>query len=275
MDINLRKEDNYTSKLYKYLAALTDNEIFSAKHNLKHPADILSDQIKFVYQDFLSLIENIIDDRITGTHIKNIFQVVDTFYDNCFNIIKTLKPPTDINEIVVKKWLKNSGYIEGENFYQKTNTHHKFISNINNKLKHDNISIRVFDYTYTKSRKKIKSFFIGSIIKDDKIGPDPSIHKHFNNQRTGFSFNFIIRKLICHIFFYEYILWKILLSKRENCSSYTDNNIHSNLFDLEKRLDNIYLPNEYSIPSGKFSETLKSKLIEFPKMKCLKNKRTI
>lgn len=78
--------------------------------------------------------------------------------------------------------------------------------------------------------------------------------------------------MICHIFFYEYILWKILLSKRENCSSYTDNNIHSNLFDLEKRLDNIYLPNEYSIPSGKFSETLKSKLIEFPKMKCLKNK---
>jgi hypothetical protein len=196
--------------------------------------------------------------------IKSLFQNTDTFYDNCFNIIKALYPPSNKQSKFPDKWLLENNIDSGKKFRQYTNQHHEFILNITNIIIHGNPKILSIKFEDTISRKTMEGFYFASIIKDDLLGPDPRIHKHYNNQRTAFSLNFIIRKIIGHIFFYEAYLLKAINMK---CNKYfNQNSVYKELFEIGYNTKNDIYINEYDIPSSKFIKENDVLSVEFPRI---------
>lgn len=86
-DIVIKSKEYYLSKLWIYLNSINENKLFYLSHEpvLQHPADILRSQVSNFYECIKKF--NNTDDKIQG--VKNIFFALDSFYDNCFNILKT------------------------------------------------------------------------------------------------------------------------------------------------------------------------------------------
>lgn len=268
MDISLNLNNNYNLSVYNNLCLLNDSEIFSEIHNpkLKHPADIYLNRLKDILlnlQYLKSDIQNKNDNKIK-TSLKNYILSLDSFYDNIFLIIKSLKKPNGYEHDFAHNWLKLNGYDEGEKFRGSTNHYHIFISNIMNKIKHDDPMIGLITLKDTLTNKENHGFFIGSIIKDGKIGPDPEIHEHYKNKRTSFSFNHFIKKTVGLIFLYSQHLNKVLFNDQKKYSDKKENNIY-NLFNEVEMLENYFFPDEYSKPTSKFSKTANKLLLEVPK----------
>jgi hypothetical protein len=265
MKIVLTKTENYNTELYNYLCSLPDSDIYSSLHNppMKHPADILNSQLSNIKHNIMQLKISGINIKENDNLIKNLFQNVDAFYDNCFNIIKALYPPSNKQTIFPDKWLLENNIDTGRKFYQYTNQHHEFIRNITNIIKHGDPKIFSMKFEDIISKKTIEGFYFTSIIKNDLLGPDPRIHKHYNNQRTAFSLNFIIRKIIGHVFFYETYLFKAINVK--NKDYFKQNLIYTELFEIGHNTKNDIFINEYDFPSSKFIKENDILSVEFPK----------
>lgn len=270
-DISLRKEHNYTSSLYQYLAAYPEEKLFHKVHSpaLLHPADILSEHTNDVVDTIERLQTALDSDDVPARETKDLFQSLDTFFDTCFEIIKAFINPAHLQstEHDNYKWLSENKIHQGKDFLSSVSSHKDFVSKINNKLKHNTAQILKINLTDNLTQTLIKGFYVGTVIKDDHIGPDPEIHKHWNNKRTGFSYNYIIKRLIGHIFLYEYQLQKILEGKfgKVPYTNAVSEYSHKKLFEIGKEVDEHFFPNEYIMPNARFSETKNSLLIEFPR----------
>ena len=76
-------------------------------------------------------------------------------------------------------------------------------------IKHNTWNFESFTFLYNK-QIAIPSFYFGTVLHDKSIGPNQDIHKKWHGFQTGFSYDFIIRKLIAHIFLYQEKLFKCL-----------------------------------------------------------------
>ena len=115
----------------------------------------------------------------------------------------------------------------------------------------------------------IYSFYFGTNLKDDTIGPNPTIHKKWDGFQTGFSYNFIIRKLIAQIFLYQEKLFSCLKKEFSSCkikdNDVNDEGVNGKLFELAFNTPIFFLPNEYVLPSGKFTKLNDNYFIQFPR----------
>ena len=270
-EISLRKDLNYSSPFYHYLANFDENKLYYKVHvpPLFHPADILQNQVKDIYDAIVSLQQKLNTDDFPITETKNLFQAADKLADVCFEIIRAFINPNNANnnENDHYKWLANNKSRLGKDFLSSISSHRDFIADINNKTKHNTTKILKVNLTNEDLGITTKGFFVGTIIKDERIGPDPKIHKHWNNQRTGFSYNYIIRRIVGQTFLYEYNLKKIL---EKNFGIVTDyhnmqDDLHKKLFDIGINISNAFFPNEYCMPTGIFKQCERALIIEFPK----------
>lgn len=229
---------------------------------MKHPADILIDQLENVKKNIINIKScQLIDIALA---VNGLFLSIDSYYDNCFNIIKCLHPPSNSKELFAHKWLKSSGINSGDKFYQYTNGHHVFFSFPANKIKHDSPKIVPVSFTNVKTKGVINGFFFGRIIEENKIGPDDTIHKLYKNQRTAFSVNFLIKKAIGHLFYYDYSLLRVL-SSQVKPSTFKQNEIFVELVRMCLDSSDEYFFNEYIIPTAMYNQNANSYCINFPK----------
>lgn len=264
MDITLKGRTNYNTKLYNYLCLLKDDEVYSSKHipAMKHPADILIDQLETVNRNIINIRScQLLDIALA---VNGLYLAIDSYYDNCFNIIKCLHPPSNSTELFASKWLKTSGIKSGDKFFQYTNGHHEFFSYPANKIKHDSPKVVPISFTNVNTKNVINGFFFGRIIKENKIGPDDTIHKNYKNQRTAFSVNFLIKKAIGHLFYYDYSLYRVLSGETKE-STFKQNEIFIELVKLCIDSSDEYFFNEYIIPTAMYKKDVNNYCIKFPK----------
>lgn len=267
MELLLKETTQMNTELFNYLLSIPESQIYSQDHEplLQHPADILLKQTKNFYSSITKLLSVCETDQDCSNEIQNAFITLDSFYDNCFNIIKTLYPKTESIKIFTSDWLVDSNIFDGKYFFQYTNMHHSFVSTVSNIIKHDTSSIIPIQFRDVKTDNPIFGFYFATLIDNDKIGPDERIHKPYQNIRTAFSYNFIIRKLIGLMFFYEFNLYKIIKKPISIKKSYT-NNVYLDLYNIGLSLETNFYINEYSLPTSDFKSIGKSKVVKFPTM---------
>lgn len=264
-DIVIKSKEYYLSKLWIYLNSINEKKLFYLSHEpvLQHPADILRSQISNFYECVKKF--NNTDDKIQG--VKNIFFALDSFYDNCFNILKTFFSNDDrINEKVSYKWFEKNNIKNGKKFYELTNTHHKLFSDCVNLLKHDDPSLEQISLkNEMKDNYLIDGFYFSVLEKTGKRCPHPEIHKLFRGKKTAFSYNFIIKKMIFHLFYYETRLLQVI--PKYEVESNLDNriDIYKELLDIANSISNEFFPNEYYLPSGFLEQNQNSYILNFPK----------
>ena len=268
MEISLNSVKNFNIPLYNNLASLPAESIYSDRHSpsLPHPADIFIECIGRLTISLDNMLKYIIEQRnyndLRGD-LQAYVQDLDTFYDNLYNIIITMKKPN--GKIVESlRWLKENNHGERNQLSQSTLKHHKMISNINNKLKHTTMLVRPASLTYESDNTTVNGFFIGRSAADGSVSPDREIHSPYCEMNTGHSFNFFINKTISLVFFYTYHLNKILFkSKKAN----VDIDKLTQLYKLANVAANItqdFFPDEYAKPVGKYNAKNNKILIKYP-----------
>ena len=270
-DISLKKESNYSSNLYRLLSQYPENDLYYSQHTpiLEHPADALRKSLLNSY-NVLKKLADVNKDNCNDCkeYIRNVFNEVDSFYDITFEILKSFYSPegkTKNNNN--KNWLKENKIDSIKKYTSYVDTFSKFVSGINNLTKHNTWNFMTFNLSYN-DLPQIKGFYFGTILHDDAIGPNQAIHKKWKGFQTGFSYNFIIRKLIALIFFYQEKLYLTIQSsfpssKKDN--DVNDQGINKKLFELAFNTPLNFLPNEFELASGKFIKQINSYIIQFPK----------
>lgn len=271
-DISLKKQFNYSSNLYRLLCQYPEAELYYKLHTpvLEHPADVLRKALINSYKALKKLSEiNKENYEECKDCIKDVFNEVDSFYDITFEILKSFFDPNgrSINKNN-KDWLKENKIICVDNYTSNVDTFSRFVSQINNLTKHNTWNFEPFTFSYNEL-PAIPSFFFGTIIHDNAIGPNQDIHKKWKGLQTGFSYDFIIRKLIGHIFLYQEKLFicikKTFPSFKMTDADINDQDINKKLFELAYNTPINFLPNEFEIPSGKYLKQKNSYIIQFPK----------
>ena len=271
-DISLRKQFDYSSSLYRFLCQYPENDLFYTSHNpiLEHPADALRKALKNTYKVLKQLSEvdkESYDD--CKECIREVFNQVDSFYDICFEILKCFFDQSNKKNIKNNKdWLKENKINCVNIFTSNVDTHSKFVSEINNLTKHNTWNFESFTFLYNK-QIAIPSFYFGTVLHDKSIGPNQDIHKKWHGFQTGFSYDFIIRKLIAHIFLYQEKLFKCLQTTfphiKLTAEKVNEQHLNKDLFELAFNTTINFLPNEYELPSGIFIKQNNNYLIQYPK----------
>lgn len=271
-DISLKKHFMYASNLYRLLCQFPENDLFYNQHIpiLEHPADALRKALNNSYNALKKLSdvdkENYDDCKEC---VKNVFNEVDSFYDITFEIFKTFYSPTGRTKNKNNKdWLKENGINIVKKYTSNVDAFSSFVSDINNLTKHNTWNFMPFKLSYNNN-SEIYSFYFGTNLQDDTIGPNQNIHKKWKGFQTGFSYNFIIRKLIAQIFLYQEKLYTCLKSDftifKMKDKDVNDEGINKKLFELAFNIPLHFLPNEFELQSGKFTKQNDNYLIQFPK----------
>jgi hypothetical protein len=267
MEISLNLRSNFNLPIYCNLVLLPDDKVFSAQHKNKfrHPADIFLRRFKEIVNslnELKSFLNGNRDYEKLERALKQYLHSLDTFYDNLFNIIVCLKPPSNGNMNNALQWLKENGYKEGKKLRECTLTHHRLISSIVNKIKHDDPEINPISLTWDNG-VEVTGFFIGSIVDGEYIGPDPHIHKPYKGLSTAFSFNHFILKTIGLVYLYSYELNRIIFDKKK---TYCDkkNDEFYRLAEFALQIKPYFFPDEYDVPAAKLKKTDNKILIKYP-----------
>jgi len=223
------------------------------------PIDIYSRKIK----DIELSIKNLINYSNTpiGYHessehpVKSYIQSLSSFYDNIFRILKytqDLESINDSNNSIV--WIRKNGNKANKSFFRKTEVQQKLISQIDNKIKHDDVRIKeceinktyVSKFTGIESSENIKGFFINSIIDDKGFwGPDPEIHNYIDKvTATAFSYNSFILHTCYSLLHWIEVLGKTLDEGLSEDSSYQNSSL-SNILNMVSDIEESFFPDEY------------------------------
>lgn len=271
-DITLKKRFNYSSNLYRFLCQYPEKDLYYNQHNpiLEHPADALRKSLNNCYNALkkLSDIDKENSDDCKEC-IKNVFNHLDSFYDITFEILKSFYNP---NGKTVNKdnkvWLKENKIHCVNKYTSSVDTYSNFVADINNLTKHNTWNFIPFKLSYNNN-SNIYSFYFGTNLHDNAIGPNQTIHKKWKGFQTGFSYNFIIRKLIAQIFLYQEKLYVCLKSDfssfRMKDNDVNDGGVNKKLFELAFNTPIIFLPNEYELTSGKLTKLNDNYFIQFPR----------
>lgn len=245
--------------LYNNIMALDDNEIFSDKYfpELPHPIDILNKNFSDVTASLTSL-QKVNSDTNSADIPNQVFNFVSRaaiFYDNMANIIITLKNPKE-NELNAKdthRLLDSAKHEEWRRFKGTTLERSKFISNINNILKHGTAFIIPIKLTYYDNNTSVIGFYIGKEDKSGYMQPVESIHPKWDGMRTGISLNYLIKNTITSLYFYCDALNTIFFNKKNRTSSINNPHIYQPAFQCLS-CNNNFFPNEYGMICGNFTE---------------------
>ena len=267
MEISLNLKSNFNLPIYCNLCALPHDKIFSTQHKIKfrHPADIFFRRFKEIVtclNDLKSFVNGNRDYESLENKLRQYLLSIDTFYDNLFNIIVCLKPPSDGNMHNAFQWLNENGYREGEKLRESTLRYHRLISSIVNKIKHDDPEINPISLTWDNGIE-VTGFFIASIVDGEYIGPDPKIHKSYKGLSTAFSFNHFLLKTIGLVYLYSYELNRILFNGKKTYFNKKINEFYQ-LAEFALQIEPYFFPDEYNIPAAKVKKTENKILIKFP-----------
>ena len=268
-NISLNQNNNFCLKLYNNIIEVPECNIYSDRYwvDLSHPADILNENFKNINGALANVLklrhdQNAID--IDG-HVKAFINCMDSFYDNMYNIILTLREPKNCERHVdARAALKGNGYDEGDAFSQSTYKGSKFFSDMNNQIKHNKRTVVPCNLTYRNSQKTVYGFYLGFRDKDDFMRPDKSIHEQYNGMYTGLSFSFFIKKAISLVYFYCTELNIILFPRvRNEKNVYKCENIVKPA-EVCLSVEEDYFPNEYSKQCGSFKKTKNGSIVIDP-----------
>lgn len=291
MKIILNKNKPFNIPLYNNLMSLSDKIIYSDEHSpsLSHPADIYRECINDINSSLNNMIKQIENKYILyGTNsnsdlknsLKNYIQNIDTFYENLYNIIKTLKKPNNKVNINPHEWLKENNHSEGNNLSGRISKVHELIRVINNHFKHSTILIRTIKMS--QDNQEIYGFCLENSDSQGKTTPNQKIHKQYQGMETGISFNFFIKITITLIFFYSEQLNKVLFENKNSKVLFKVKNDKASiekfiplykLAEIGYKTATFFLPNEYDEKIGIFKKSEDNIIIEYPRKSQFKLKK--
>lgn len=187
--------------------------------------------------------------------VKSYIQSLASFYDNIFRILKYTQDLNDRNDLEnAIIWIKKNGTNLNKSFFRKTQTQQLLISRIDNKLKHDDVTIKEYEISKTfiskstgiETSESIKGFFVNSMLDDKGFwGPDPKIHDYIDEiTATAFSYNFFILNTCYSLLHWLEVLGKILKKDLSKKSSYQNHSL-SNILNMVSDIEESFFPDEY------------------------------
>lgn len=229
----------------------------------RHPGGVFHLQLSHLVEVFynflikLEELQNYSKKQISNDLILEFHYLVYSlmkYYESCYEIIlaccKKHEHPKEGQQIWI--WLEKNNYSTGKIFYQKIEKDVEWIRLLYNKLKHSSSMLNLIYFYNDKVR--IMGFFVDSVDNKGLSRPDQSIHKKFEGQDTGTSFNFIIPQLF-------YLIYKIAISLEESLYQHYEvvfnqkltkfvypsyGNEMTKLLEQILKLSKIYFPNEFS-----------------------------
>lgn len=254
-------------KLYNNLLNISESEPHYLKHQMKHPADILTsavDKISRAYSIFIaSMDDHEID--IDKKKEKSIFDyalALDSFYDQLLLVIKSLSPTGKNDNKDVTIWLRENNPESYNKFKDGTSKAHSQIRKISNKIKHDSIEVNYITITNHKA-KEIKGFYFSSIIGANELrGPDLDIHVDYKDSKTAFSYDYFIRHTAGYVATCLYHLNKIFFAGKK--SKPNEFKALYNFFNDCSSAGNSLFPNEHKLDLASINIEPNSIKIKYP-----------
>ena len=170
------------------LTNIHDSCLFHEEHNLSHPGDLFlltfNDVIECAHR--LAKITNNEAKRYSAVQseglsnidsirieIFNLLFYSSNFIESCQSIIKSL----------FKDGAKDKNFVRAiREFLDNTKSYREHTSKIVNLIKHQHRRVRPF--TFSWDSHLIIGYFIEGLLAPTVLGPDPQVHKPFNNINT-------------------------------------------------------------------------------------------
>jgi len=178
--------------------------------------------------------------------LKTLILALDSFYDNCLLIIRSLTPQDTykFSNLHTQEWLSKNKIPDFLNFKSKANSTHDLIRQMSNILKH---SVYIIENIYIQNHKKanVHGFNLSTI--DDEGHPKPylKIHPLYKNKiSTAISYNYFIKYIIFCTISYIKILEDIFITKKNSIKRTNLMNFNQ-LKNIIKKYSTHYFPDEY------------------------------
>lgn len=276
------KTSGYLPHVINVLCSIDDELLFNEDKNLSHPADLFliafDDVIECAYRLAYRLNCAVHETNITSStpnnlddvrfDIFNLFFYTANFMEACQSIIKSL----------FKDGGNDKNFIKAvREFNDNTKNYRDHTSKIINLIKHQHRRINPF--TFQWNNNLIIGYFVAGLVEKDTIGPDPQVHKKYNNMHTGISLNRDIPFHVANIYYASACLASVI-----NKYLKIEDDSKGKVFLGEKtikclkeiaKIDLFFLPDECHAEIPVISEKENQHfLIEFPSKKKPKNKNS-
>jgi hypothetical protein len=214
---NTYRDGNLYPEVFNYLRELPESILFHSDYTERHPFSIYNLSIQRIMKAFRAVLNEI--DQISIALFdanenlnysldnlldfqKELLSAMHSHLDDCYRILKTLHPPSNINKNFVEKWLEAAKHPTYKDFQNNISNYRDSFSLIVNKTKHNGGQFRSI-MIYSRGRGivaqdlkngiklflkdvRIVGYFLEGMQPDGCVGPDCEVH---SGGKTAISLN--------------------------------------------------------------------------------------